>query len=145
MSEIKAKLQNDIKETMKARDQVKLTVLRGLSSAVKQVEVDTRTELDDAAVLTIFQKEVKKLKDAMQFAKDAGRTELVEQNEQEIKLIQSYLGEQLSGAELKALVQKIVDGGAKAIGQVMGELNKGYKGKFDGREASEIVKELLGG
>lgn len=145
MSEIKAKLQNDIKETMKARDQNKLTILRGLSSAIKQVEVDTRTELDDAAVMTIFQKEIKKRKDALQFAKDAGRAELIEQNEAEIKLIQSYLGEQLAGTELRALIQKIVDDGAKAIGQVMGELNKGHKGKFDGREASEIVKELLGG
>jgi uncharacterized protein YqeY len=145
MSEIKTKLQNDIKETMKARNQAKLTMLRGLSSAIKQVEVDTRTELDDAAVMSIFQKEIKKRKDALQFAKDAGRSELVEQNETEIKLIQSYLGEQLGGPELRALIQTIVDGGAKAIGQVMGELNKGHKGKFDGREASEIVKELLGG
>ena len=143
MSEIKAKLQEDIKTAMKARDQGRLTQLRGLSAAIKQVEVDTRTELDDAAVLSILQKEVKKRKDALQFAKDAKRDELVAQNEGEIALIQSYMGEQLTEDKLGEMIQTLVASGSDNLGKIMGELNKSHKGKFDGKVASELAKSAL--
>jgi len=143
MSEIKAKLQEDIKTAMKARDQEKLTTLRVLSSAIKQVEVDTRKELDDAAVLTILQKEIKKRRDAQQFAEEAKRDDLIAQNKAEIALIQEYLGKQFSEDELRGLIQQLISSGADNVGKVMGELNKSHKGKFDGKMASELTKSLL--
>lgn len=144
MSAIKAKLMEDIKTAMKAREQTRLTILRGLSSAIKQVEVDTRTEVDDPGVLSIFQKELKKRKDALQFAKDAGREDLIGQNVSEIELIQSYMGEQLSDEKLREIIAGFIAGGADSLGKIMGELNKQYKGKFDGKVASEFAKASLG-
>ena len=112
MSEIKAKLQDDIKTAMKARDQEKLTTLRGLSSAIKQVEVDTRKEADEAAIVAIFQKEIKKRRDALQFAEQAKRDDLIEQNKSELALIQSYLGEQLSEEQLRTIISGLISSGA---------------------------------
>lgn len=142
MSEIKAKLQEDIKTAMKAREQEKLTNLRGLMAAVKQVEVDERRELSDADIVSIIQKEVKKRRDTISFAKD--RPEIVQQNEQEIALLQGYLGAQLSEAELRSLIEGLIASGQTNIGAIMGALNKDHKGKFEGKAASEIVKSLLG-
>ena len=70
---MKAKIQEDIKVAMKARDQKKLDNLRQIMAAIKQVEVDTRKELDEGAILSILQKEIKKRKDALEFAKQAAR------------------------------------------------------------------------
>ncbi len=143
MSAIKAKLLDDVKTAMKARDQVLLTTLRGLTSALKQVEVDTRTELDDAAVLSILQKELKKRRDALQFARDAKRDDLVQQNEAEVAVIQRYMGEQLGEEKLKELIGVCIASGADSLGKIMGELNKQHKGKFDGKMASELAKAAL--
>ena len=71
--------------------------------------------------------------------------DIVEESESEIAILSEYLGKQLSEEELKALVEKLVAGGADAIGKVMGALNKDYKGQFDGRLASELIKSALGG
>ena len=143
MSEIKAKLQADIKTAMKARNQEVLTNLRSLSAAIKQVEIDTRTELDDAAITGIIQKEIKMRRDALKFAEQQQREDLITQNQGEIALLQGYLGEQLSEEELKSIIQKMVSGGADSIGKVMGGLNKEYKGKFEGSVASALAKDLL--
>ena len=143
MSAIKAQLQDDIKNAMKARDQLTLTTLRGLSAAIKQVEVDTREELSDEHVLTILQKEVKKRRDTLSFAVQQGRQDIIDQNNAELKLIQKYLGEQLSEEQLKTVIQGLIANGADNIGKIMGGLNKDYKGKFDGKAASDIARSLL--
>ncbi len=144
MSEIKAKLDSDIKSAMKAREKEKLVTLRGISAALKQVEVDSRKELTDDDVLSIINKEIKKRRDSLSFAKEAGRDDLVEQNEAEIKLIQGYVGEEITEDKLRALIQELVDGGAGNIGDVMGGLNQKYKGRFEGKVASALAKEILG-
>ncbi|MCB0358165.1 MAG: GatB/YqeY domain-containing protein [Bdellovibrionales bacterium] len=141
---LKAQIQEDIKTAMKAREKERLDTLRGLMSEIKKREIDTRTELTEDQVKDTLQKETKKRRDALEFAEKAGRAELVQQNEQEIALIQGYLGKQLTEDELRALIQQEIDGGADSIGPIMGKLNKDYKGQFDGKTASGIVKELLG-
>lgn len=143
MSEIKAKIIEDVKVAMKARDSKNLTTLRGLVSEIKKVEIDTRKDLDDAGVIAILQKEIKKRRDTIEFAKQAGRVEMVQDNEQEIKLIQNYLGAQLSEEKLKEIITKIIASGVSNIGQIMGALNKDYKGQFEGKVASGIAKDLL--
>jgi uncharacterized protein YqeY len=144
MSELKAKLLSDIKEAMKAKQKESLVTLRGLSAAVKQIEVDTRADVDDAMVVDIVRKEIKKRRDAIEFAEKAGRSEMVAQNESEIALLENYLGDQLSAEELESLIKSLIDGGADNIGAVMGVLNKEHKGKFEGRVASTLVKKHLG-
>lgn len=140
---MKAKIQEDIKIAMKARDQKVLDNLRMIMAAIKQVEVDSRKEVDDGMVLSILQKEIKKRKDALEFAKQAARQDLIEQNEYEIQLIQSYLGEQLSEDQLKELISSLIQAGNDNIGKLMGALNKDYKGKFDGKLASQLIKQAL--
>lgn len=144
MSELKAKIQEDIKTAMKARDSQTLTTLRGLISEVKKTEIDTKTELDDAGVVVIIQKEIKKRRDAIDFAKQAGRDEMIADNEAEIVALQNYLAEQLSEDKLKEIISELIASGSNNIGQIMGSLNKDYKGQFEGKIASGVAKELLG-
>ena len=141
---MKSKLQNDIKEAMKARDQKKLETLRMLMSEIKRIEVDTRKDVADPEIIAIFQKEIKKRRDALKFAEDANREDLAEQNKFEISLIQSYLGDQLSEEKLKELIGGLIKAGNDNIGKIMGALNKDHKGKFEGQVASRIIKEMLG-
>lgn len=143
MSETKNKINALLKESMKARDQATVTTLRGLTAAIKQFEVDTRTEADEEKVVSIVQKEIKMRRDAIGFAKEQGREDLLTQNETEVALLQKFLGEQLSEDELTALIKEAITGGANNLGAIMGMLNKSHKGKFEGKIASELAKSLL--
>lgn len=140
---IKEKVTEDMKAAMKARDQLLLNTVRGLLSELKKEEIDTRTELTDEKCITIIQREVKKRRDALEFAKTAARDDLIQQNEAEMKILQSYLGDQLSEEKLREIIQQTITSGADSIGKIMGALNKDYKGKFDGKTASNLIKTLL--
>jgi len=140
----KKKLEEEIKVAMKARDQLRLNTLRGFMSELKREEIDTRVELTEERFIAILQKEIKKRRDSIEFAKNAGRNEIVEQNETELKILQEYLGEQLSEDKLRELITSLKEQGNDSIGKLMGALNKDYKGRFDGRLASEMIKSALG-
>ncbi len=142
---MKETLQNDLKTAMKAREQLVVTTIRGVIAEIKKTEIDTKTELDEGKIIALIQKEVKKRRDTIKFAKEGGRDDMIEQNETEIKILTKYLGEQLSEDELKNIISGLVNDGADNIGKIMGALNKDHKGKFDGRLASEMIKEALGG
>jgi uncharacterized protein len=144
MSELKNRIQTDLKESMKARNQEVVTSLRGLMAAIKQYEVDTRKDADDPVIISILQKEIKMRRDALQFAIEQKRDDLISQNETEIKLLQEYLGKQLSEEELTEIIRQLISSGMNAIGPVMGALNKNHKGAFEGKKASEIIKNMLG-
>jgi uncharacterized protein len=141
---MKSKVQEEIKSAMKSRDQRKLDTLRGLLSEIKLAEIDTKSELSEEHCVQIVKKEIKKRRDASEFAEKAGRQELIEQNQAEILILETYLPAQLSSEELRRLIETAIVGGADNIGKVMGELNKLHKGKFDGKTASVIIKERLG-
>ena len=101
MSSKKEAIQEQIKAAMKAREKERLVTLRGLSAAIKQIEIDTRTDVDDSKVSDIIQKEVKKRRDALEFAEKQNRSELVQQNKSEIAVLQEFLDPQLSEEELR--------------------------------------------
>ncbi len=143
MTTLRDKIASDLKIAMKAREQATVTNLRGLTAAIKQFEVDTRTEASEEKILSIVQKEIKMRRDALGFAIDQNRPELIAQNEFEISLLQKYLGEQLTEEELKSLIEETIAGGANNLGAIMGTLNKSHKGKFEGKVASELAKTLL--
>ena len=142
---MKAKIQEDIKTAMKARDQIRLDTLRGVLSEIKLLEIDKQTELNEEQFIQIVRKEMKKRRDAIEFAQKAARQDLIDKNEAELKILEPYLGDQLSEAQLRELITAAIGGGADNIGKIMGALNKDHKGKFDGKAASTIAKELLGG
>jgi uncharacterized protein len=141
---MREKVQEDVKAAMKSKDQLLLNTLRGLLSEIKKTEIDSKVQVEGDQFISIIQKEVKKRRDAIDFAKKAERQELVEQNETEIKILQRYLGDQLSEQELEQVIEKLISGGATQLGSIMGGLTKDYKGRFDGKVASEIAKRKLG-
>ena len=147
MSQIKAKLQQDLKDAMKAKDVFKRETIRFLMSAIKQVEVDERRELSDDDILKIIQKSVKQREDAAKQYREAERPDLYEKEEKEAELLKSYLPRQLSEEELKAVVTEVIaDTGASGM-KDMGRVIKAVMAKVgstaDGKSVSNVVKALL--
>jgi len=147
MSQLKKLITDDMKSAMKAKDKQALKAIRMILGAIKQKEVDERIELDDAQVMTVIQKMVKQRKDSISQFSDAGRTDLVEVEEAELVIINSYMPEQLSDEELAAAVDKAIsDCGADSIkdmGKLMGMLKGQLDGKADMGLVSSLVKDKL--
>ncbi|NNL00273.1 MAG: GatB/YqeY domain-containing protein [Xanthomonadales bacterium] len=145
---LKAQIQEDVKSAMRARDQKRLTALRLITAAIKQIEVDKRIEMDDQAVLAVLDKMVKQRRESLAQFEAAGRDDLAAQEEFELELISVYLPEALSDDEVAALIKKaIADTGASSIrdmGAVMNALRGEVQGRADMKAVSSTVKELLG-
>ena len=144
MSALKSRIQEDIKTAMKARAQLKLLTLRGVMAEVKTYEIDSHTEVSEEKLISIVQKEIKKRRDTLKYAEEANRQDLIDQNNSEIAVLQQYLGEQLSEEGLRQLIMSLIENGSDNLGKIMGQLSKDYKGKFDGKLASDIARTLLG-
>lgn len=143
----KAKLNEAVKEAMKSGDEVRKRTIRMVLAAVKQVEVDKRTEMDDMAVVALIQKEVKNRREALAEAQKANRADLASENEAEIKVLEDFLPKAMPAEELRALVQAaIAETGASAPGD-MGKVMKVVMPKVAGRAPNDMisatVKELL--
>jgi len=145
---LKAQILDDVKSAMRARDQKRLTALRLITAAIKQIEVDKRIEMDDQAVLAVLDKMVKQRRESLEQYESAGRDDLAAQEKFELELITVYLPEALSDDEVAALIkQAIADTGASSIrdmGSVMGKLRGAVQGRADMKAVSNAVKELLG-
>jgi len=143
MSQLKKRITDDMKLAMKAKDKQTLKAVRMILGAIKQKEIDDRIELDDVQVMAVIQKMVKQRKDSISQFSDAARTDLVEVEEAELVVINSYMPEQLSGEEVVAAVDKaITDSGAdsmKDMGKLMGML----KGQLDGQADMGLVSRLI--
>jgi uncharacterized protein YqeY len=148
LSTLKNQIQEDVKSTMRARDQKRLTALRLITAAIKQVEIDKRIEMDDQAVLAVLDKMVKQRRDSLEQYQNAGRDDLAAQEEFELELISVYLPEALGDDELAALIkQTVADTGASSIrdmGMVMNKLREQVQGRADMKAVSSAVKEQLG-
>ena len=147
MSQLKKRITDDMKSAMKLKDKQTLKAVRMILGAIKQKEVDDRIELDDAQVMAVIQKMVKQRKDSISQFSDAGRTDLVEVEEAELVVINSYMPEQLSDAEVAAAVDKaIIDSGAdsmKDMGKLMGMLKSQLDGQADMGLVSRLIKDKL--
>ncbi len=146
---IKDRLTEDMKAAMKAKADGKqqLAVIRMVRSAIRQQEIDGKTELDDNGVIAVISKEVKMRKDSLEEFKKGGREDLVAQTEAEIAVLMPYLPQQLSEAEVRTLVEEAVAASGassqKDMGKVMGLLMPKVKGRADGKMVNTIVRELL--
>ena len=149
MSPLAARIQEDVKAAMKAKDKARLGVLRLITAAIKQKEVDDRTELNDDQVIAVLEKMVKQRKDSIAQYEKAGRTELAEQEAFEIGVIQEYLPEPLSEAEIDALITEAIDAtgaaGMQDMGKVMGWLKPRLAGRADMGKVSQTIKQRLSG
>ena len=147
MNNLKTELQTALKDAMKARDSDRRNAIRLLQSAIKQAEIDSRAELDNAAVMSILQKEAKKRREAIAELERAGRRADADGEKFELALIEEFLPRQLTAAELKPIVQAaITETGAvsmKQMGQIMKIVMPKVSGLADGKQVSAIVRELL--
>jgi uncharacterized protein len=145
---LKEQLEKDYMEAMKAHDAQRVSTLRMLRAAVKNAEIEKIKKFEtDAEVEAVIRTEVKKLREALQLATGAGRTDLAEAAEAELKTLGAYLPEQLDEAAVRAVVaEKIKEMGTvtiKEMGRVTGEVMKVLKGKADGGMVAKVIKELL--
>lgn len=151
---IKAQLNDSMKDAMKSGDEVRKRTVRMALAAIKQAEVDKRSnpadkriELDDAAVMSLLQKEIKNRRESLEEAKKANRTDLVEANEAEINVLQAFLPEAMPAEELRALVQAaIAETGASSpadMGKVMKMIMPRVAGRAPNDMVSATVRELL--
>ena len=148
MSEqLKQQLTDDMKASMKGGDKKRLGVIRLVLSAIKQIEVDERIELDNNRVLTVLDKMVKQRRESINQFKAAGRNDLWEQEEFEVSILQDFLPEALSDAEIEQLITKAIsDTGASSIkdmGKVMGILKPQMQGRADMGAVSGKIKAQL--
>jgi uncharacterized protein YqeY len=144
---LKTRIQDDVKDAMRSKDKDRLGTLRLITAAIKQKEVDERIEMDDAAVIAVLEKMVKQRKDSISQYSQAGREDLAAREQTELDLIQTYLLEQMSEAELEAIIARAVaDTGASSMqdmGKLMGVIRPQVAGKADMGLVSKIVKAKL--
>jgi len=146
---LKLRVTEDMKTAMRAKDTARLGTIRLLLAAIKQREVDERIELDDATVSSIVEKLIKQRKDSISQFQAAGRDDLVAIEQAELIVLQAYLPEQLSAAEVEAaVVAAIAECGAasaKDMGKVMGLLKPRLAGRADMGQVSALIKTRLAG
>ena len=144
---LKSQIQEDVKNAMRARDKERLGALRLLSAAIKQIEVDTREELDDAGVLAVLDKMSKQRRESLEQYEKAGREDLAAKERFELEVIANYLPEPLSDAEVQALVDQAIAStgaaGMQDMGKVMGQLKPQVQGRADMKALSGLVRERL--
>jgi uncharacterized protein YqeY len=145
---LKERIQEDVKDAMRAKDKPRLATIRLITAAIKQREVDERIELDDTQVLVVLDKMCKQRRESISQFEQAGRDDLAAQEKAELELIQQYLPEQLTEAEINELIDAVMqDTGAasmKDMGKVMGQLKPKLQGRADMGAVSALIKARLG-
>ena len=153
MAELKDRLQSDLTESIKARDEVRSGTIRMVLSAITNEEVSGKEarELTDDDVITVLGREAKKRREAAEAYDDAGRAELADKERAELVVIEGYLPEQMSDEELTAIVEAAISEvaatgaeGGRAMGAVMKIIQPKVKGRADGSVVAAKVKSALG-
>ena len=146
-SELKIRINEDMKAAMRAKEKERLGTIRLILAAIKQREVDERIELDDTQVLAVLDKMVKQRRDSIEQYVNAGREELADKERFELDIIQSYMPAALSEAELDTLIKEVVVAvGANSMqdmGKVMAELKPKIQGRADMGHVSQKVKAAI--
>ncbi len=141
------RITDDVKTAMRSKDKARLGVLRLITAAIKQIEVDQRITLDNDQVIGVLEKMLKQRKDSIEQFSKAGRDELAAQEAAEIDIIQEYLPEQLSEDKLNSLIDEAISttqaASMKDMGKVMGLLKPKLAGLADMGKVSQIIKQRL--
>jgi uncharacterized protein YqeY len=137
-----------LKEAMKSRDELRVSVIRMMKASLKNKEIEKMGDLTDDDILSVLSTMAKQRRESIEQFTNAGRTELAEKESRELEILQTYLPRQLSPEELDALIRNAIsESGAKSagdMGKVMKVLMPGVKGVADGKVVNQRVKELLG-
>lgn len=144
---LKQRIQDDMKAALRAQDKPRLGVVRLILAAIKQVEVDERIEVDDPRMIQILNKMIKQRRDSIAQYDQAKRDDLADQERLEVKIIQTYLPEPLSEAEidrvLSEVIEKVGATSVKDMGKVMAELKERIQGRTDMTQISAKIKARL--
>lgn len=148
MATLKDTIQANLADAMRDRDEVRKSTLRLLIAAIKNTEIDQGKALDDDAVVTVIQKQVKQRRESIIEFEKGNRPDLVEREAAEAAILQTYLPEQASTEEIEAAARRVIAGtgasGPRDIGKVMPVLTREFAGRADGRAINEVVRSLLG-
>jgi len=143
------KIQLDLKDAMKKRDAVRTRTLRMLLSKLKEKRIEVLHDLKEEEELAVIRKAAKERQDSARTYQEAGRTDLAEKEEEELKIIETYLPAEMDDEAIRQIVRKIIrKSGAESIrdlGKVMGPAMKELTGRADGKRVQIIVREELGG
>jgi uncharacterized protein len=146
---LKERLNQDMKDSLKAHDSARLSAIRMIISAVRNKEIDSRKDMDDEGVLSVLSTSAKQRRESIEQYEKAGRQDLVDKEKAELEVIMSYMPQQMGRAEIEALVKEAVaESGATGpgdMGKVMKVLMPKVKGRADGKLVNEVVKAVLGG
>ena len=144
---LKDRLQQDMQAALRAGDKARLSVLRMALASVKQREVDTRRPLDETGIQAVIERMIKQGRDSVSQYRDGGRQDLVAKEEAEIKVLQSYLPQQLTDNELDTLIAECIEAAGatslKDLGKVMGAVKTKAQGRVDMSEVSARVRAAL--
>lgn len=145
---LKEKLMEDLKISMRNKDEIRKNTVQMIRAAILQIEKDKGIEVEDNKILEIIAKEVKSKKDALKDFEKAERQDLIEQTNKEIEILQKYLPKQLSRGEIKVELEKIIsEVGAttmKDMGVIMKEAKSKMGASADGKTINEVAKEIMG-
>jgi uncharacterized protein len=145
--DLKSTLENDLKDAMRASDDLRKRTLRMVIANIKLAEIDRSIKLDDPAIIAVLQKEVKSRKEAILDAEKAGRSDLVAASQDEIKVLEGYLPKGLSDSELKVMAAEVITelnaSSPADMGKVIKTLMAKVQGRAAGDQVSKAVRELL--
>jgi uncharacterized protein len=140
---VKHKLQEDLKSSMKSGDKLRTMTLRGVLAEITRVEKDVRRDANDTEIVQIIKRERARRDEALGFARQGGRADLIAQNEEEARVLDGYLPAAVDDNELRAVINQQVAAGVNQIGPLMKALKERFGAQLDGRVASQMVKEAL--
>lgn len=144
---LKEKIRQDMVSATKSRDLVALSTLRMLLASLKNREIELLKEADDAEVMKIIATSIKQRKESVEFYDKGGRKDLVEKETREIEVLEAYLPPQMNREDLVSLIEEIISEvgalGVRDIGKVMKDLMPRVTGRADGKEVSDLVREIL--
>jgi uncharacterized protein YqeY len=148
------RISDDLKDAMRSKDKIRLRTLRSLRSALQNKEIEQRQEgtetvLSEQDELTVLRKQVNQRKDSIEQYEDAGRDDLVHREQEELKVLQEYMPDQMSDAELRTHLEEIIEdlevSSMADMGPVMGRAMEELRGRVDGGRVQSMVKQLLSG
>ncbi len=144
---LKERLDGDLKDAMRNKDSIRRTVLRTIISEIRNAEIAKQEVLDDEGVLVVMTKQAQQRRDSIEAFKSASRSDLVESESAELKIISGYLPEQLSEDEIEVVITEVISQveakGSSDMGKVMKEIMQRVRGRADGKMVSAIVTSRL--
>lgn len=147
MTTLKIQITDVLKATMRAKEMHKLTVIRSLQAAIKQIEVDERKELDEAQVLAVIEKQIKQRKESVKAFEGAGREDLASKEQAEIEVLSQFLPEAMTEEELDSMIAQTIEAqqatSMKDMGKVMNSLRPLIAGRADPAQVSAKIKAKL--